>query len=435
MKTIGITVILVASIFLATAFAAPSVGFLAASPGGPLGPCTVVYSSADFSAFAVITISSPGTYCFKPGSYDAQIVVDSGGVTLKPAPGTPPGQVVIQPDQLTALVTDPNSNLPEASIVLVENAVGVTVQNLVVNGSSVTLQSCSPIYVGILFLSSSGEIYGSTVSDVNLHSQSLFGCQSGQGVLVQTSSNALSTVSVAANTVTGYQKNGITCNDQGTTCYITGNTVSPLAAAQPYIASNGIQIAFGAGGVVQGNTVTGNQCGVSVCGPNYVTETQATGVLLFNASPGTMVVGNTVEQNDVGILAYQGSGSVSGNLVLNNRFEGMYLSDGTFTVTGNRLSCGNVGIAVVSDGFTDVPTAVRINGPAQVPPGPPTPPGPPMPPATNQFTVAAIQVVAYTGSPNGGSYAEPVYITVNGLSEIVTAGSSSSPSFVNIMAF
>jgi len=410
-------------------------GLSSASPNDPVPViCTTTYSPSSFSAFTPISIDSPGTYCFEAGTYNTQITVTSDNVVLAATPGTSPSQVVIQPTAASATAQDPDTGQPEAPIILVQGATGVIVQGLTVNGSQGSAPTaCSPNYIGILFLGASGEVIDSTVENINLQNVNLYGCQSGDGILVQSPSSQSSTVSIVGNNVVGYQKNGITCNDQGTTCAVNDNTVSALTAAQPYIAQNGIQIGFGAVGSVTGNTVSGNECDLSsICGPNYITQTQGSGILTYESGQGTVIRHNTVEGNDIGILSYGGIADLMNNVVQNNRFEGMYLSDGTFTSTGNRVSGGNIGIAVVSDGFVDNPTTVTINGPPAPPPPPPPPPGASTSVASSTFSVSAIQVVAFTGSPYGGSYSEPVYLTINGFSETITPGSSATPSFVNI---
>jgi len=416
---------LVALLFFGATF--PLYGVSSASPNNP-GPvvCTMTYSPSSFSSFTPISINSPGTYCFEAGTYNTQITVTSNNVTLAAAPGTSPGQVVIEPTALSTTVQDPDTGLPEAPIILVQGATDVIIQGLTVNGTLGAPTSCSPGYIGILFLGASGEVVDSAVVNINLQNVNLYGCQTGNGILVESPPSQSSTVTIVDNNVVGYQKNGITCNDQGTTCVVKHNTVSALTAAQPYIAPNGIQIALGAVGLVTGNTVSGNECDLaSICGPNYITQTQGSGILTYESGQGTVIRHNTVEGNDIGILSYGGVAELIGNVVQNNRFEGIYLSDGNFASTGNMITGGNIGIAVVSDGFVDNPTVVTIHGP-------PTPPGAPNSATSNTFAVSATQAVAYTGAPYGGSYTEPIYLTINGFSETITPGSSATPSFVNI---
>ncbi len=253
------------------------------------------------------------------------------------------------------------SNPSEAAIILVSGTTVVTLDNLVVDGSlaASSITSCAPPkYIGILFSGASGAIRNSKVTNLFQASPSLYGCQdsAGLGIYVQTPSG-VSVVSINHNTVTNYQKNGITCNDSGSTCSINDDTVSPLAGATSTTgdATNGIQVGFGAVGTVKHNEVSGNECNVPamVCGPDLVTETQAAGILLFQAGVGTSVRDNKVSSSDIGIAVVgpNGPGSVTlkSNKLTNNRYAGMLVQDGTYTVSDTEITgTGNVAMGVLA---------------------------------------------------------------------------------------
>jgi Right handed beta helix region len=128
---------------------------------------------------------------------------------------------------------------------------------------------------GILLDGASGSITSVTVHGVR---QGLSGCQEGNAIEVR---NVLGSgpapgdrlgVSVSDNTVSDYQKNGITVNGN-VSATIERNTVTgdgPIG----YIAQNGIQVGFGASALVEANTVSGN----SYTGPDV-----ACGLLIFEA--------------------------------------------------------------------------------------------------------------------------------------------------------
>ena len=61
-------------------------------------------------------------------------------------------------------------------------------------------------------------------------------------------------MNIAGSSVHDYQKNGITANEVGTDVNITGNAVTGVGPS-PQIAQNGIQIAFGAKGTIDSNSV------------------------------------------------------------------------------------------------------------------------------------------------------------------------------------
>lgn len=110
---------------------------------------------------------------------------------------------------------------------------------------------------GILFDGAGGSIVDSTVSGVR---QGLSGCQEGNAIEVRnepfTTAGPDVSVLIDGNTVSDFQKNGITANGS-VAATITGNTVvgdGPIG----YIAQNGIQVAFGATATVRGNSISGN---------------------------------------------------------------------------------------------------------------------------------------------------------------------------------
>jgi hypothetical protein len=154
---------------------------------------------------------------------------------------------------------------------------------------------------GILFDTASGSISGVQVVNLN---QGASGCQEGNAIEVRnfTPSAATSRVRIDSNTAKNYQKTGIIANGN-VDATITDNAVDG-GGPVGYIARNGIQVGFGATGMVKRNTVTGN----SYTGPGAI----ACGVLVFSdqsagdpLSVGAQVMQNTISENDVGVLAEQ----------------------------------------------------------------------------------------------------------------------------------
>ena len=129
------------------------------------------------------------------------------------------------------------------------------------NGASAAASvegNCNDQFYGVYFGDSSATLNASTVSGINSNG----GCQ-GQNAVdantgwFQTETVTLQNVQVINNTVTGFGKNGITCDDVGLTCDVHGNTVTTNAMALGYAATNGIQF-WGATGTVRSNTVDGD---------------------------------------------------------------------------------------------------------------------------------------------------------------------------------
>src|SRR5205085_3480831 len=115
------------------------------------------------------------------------------------------------------------------------------------------------------------------------------------------SSPTTSRVLIDSNTVTNYQKTGIVANGN-VDATITDNTVAG-GAPLSYIARNGIQVGYGATGMVKRNTVSGN----SYTGPDV------SGGIIVVGGPGygepfcvnVQIQQNTVSDSDVGIFISQ----------------------------------------------------------------------------------------------------------------------------------
>jgi parallel beta-helix repeat protein len=221
-----------------------------------------------------------------------------------------------------------------------------TVDSNMVSGP-IARTDCGPL-AGITVLpAATANIHDNTIADVR--HEPLDGCQAGNGIAAGIPGGAPITVTIANNTIVRYQKTGIVVRGASSTGTITGNTVTgegPLTQ----LAQNGIQVSSGAIATVTGNTVSGNECNVTdVCGPDPLANTQSIGILLAGAGAGTTVMGNPVSANDIGIYNLaDGATTLSGNTLMNNRFEGIVLDEGNAAIDSNTIDPGNVGILVVS---------------------------------------------------------------------------------------
>jgi hypothetical protein len=160
---------------------------------------------------------------------------------------------------------------------------------------------------GILFDGASGSITGNTVTGVR---QGLSGCQEGNAIEARNAPFAGETgsvnvfpdvnVTISNNTVTNYQKNGITVNG-AVIASVLGNVVTgdgPIS----YIAQNGIQIGFGGTATVRNNTVSGNAYAPAT--------TEACGLLLYRAD-GVKAAANDLFNNQKNQCNYgKGGGNV-----------------------------------------------------------------------------------------------------------------------------
>ena len=148
------------------------------------------------------------------------------------------------------------SGAPIAAILLVDGATGVAVTDLTVDGMAAAFNACSPGYVGIFYRASSGLIQDTHVT--HIHHPAASGCQAVLGIFVQSGNGGPglnSHVTILQNRVDDYGKNGITANEPGTFVTVSNNIVmgrGPTTFGDA--AQNGVQIGFGARGLVSGNT-------------------------------------------------------------------------------------------------------------------------------------------------------------------------------------
>jgi Right handed beta helix region len=185
-----------------------------------------------------------------PGLYPERLVITTS-LKLKFMLGA-----LVMPSNLTQSTLSLVSGNPLAGIVTVMNANDVDIEGLVADAGAAGITQCAPDLMGVIYQNSSGRIKRSWVRNTLLSTR-LNGCQSGNGIFVQSGNGGTSRVTIAENRVDGYQKNGITANEVGTTAEISKNVVvgiGPTTGA----AQNGIQVGYGAQAEITRNFVTSN---------------------------------------------------------------------------------------------------------------------------------------------------------------------------------
>jgi parallel beta-helix repeat protein len=233
-----------------------------------------------------------------------------------------------------------NSSHPIAAQILVQDTTGpVAISNITVDGTNNQIGGCAPDLEGILFQNASGTLTHVAVRNQTLGS-GLGGCQSGEGIFVQSASGSTSTVSVLDSSVHNYNKNGITGNDVGTTLTVMGNYVQGAGVVPvPGAAQNGIQLAFGATGKIIGNTVIDNIYG------DPVTAASAD-ILLYDtaANSGVSVSTNTLGNSQLPIGLFAASpGGGDGVSVTSNKIFGTSTYDGIDVCTnGNTIKTNTI---------------------------------------------------------------------------------------------
>jgi hypothetical protein len=144
-----------------------------------------------------------------------------------------------------------------------------------VNGATIS----GAKWFGVVNDAAAVDVTNSTIS--NIGDSPFSGAQHGVAITYTTfHDNALPATGSASGTISGntislYQKGGITVSGAGAFANVLNNGVTGLGPID-FIAQNGIQVSFGASAVLRGNSVSGN---------DYTPkDTIACGILLFDAT-------------------------------------------------------------------------------------------------------------------------------------------------------
>ncbi len=300
--------------------------------------CSVTVHSengADNAIQTAINAYPGGRICISAGNFPEQLTVSNSNTVLS---GAGASSTVIEPNSgsgagtLSFAAVDWDSApfsggvpcgdstcVPLAAIILVTNSssgptTGVTIENLQVNGAAGSNNvACGDDFVGVDFQNASGTLNRASVTNV-ASPPSSFGCQEVSGAVYAYNgyfstwvapSPALA-VTISHTSITGYQKNGITCDDPAETCTLSTDTITG-AGPTTLTAQNGVQVAYGALATIKSSTVTGN----SYTGPTTSNDWYgpngtyaAIGILLYDPATGTTVTKDTVTLNQIGIAYY-----------------------------------------------------------------------------------------------------------------------------------
>lgn len=350
---------------LAAAGVLATVALVAASGGVASATVTTLYVSG-------APVGS-GTSCASPGYNTIQAAVDAApaGAKVKVCAGTYAEQVVVSRSvsivgagEASTVIQLPAGPAGSADTCESGNQeiVDVCGAGVSLSLSHLTVQGTWPANV------CNDNLYGITVfggahlAARGVHVEAIGGdpltdgCQGGVGIEVGDSlQNQSGSASLAAVTVTDYQKNGITADGTGTTLKVSNSTVTG-AGPSPATAQNGIQISDGATGTIGNSTITGNECDHPSCGPDVINDYEAAGVLFYN--PGTSsvsrVTGSVISDNDMGVYNSESAPttkpfvSVAYDTLTGNRDAGVELDEGWASVTHDAISGGNIGVAALN---------------------------------------------------------------------------------------
>jgi hypothetical protein len=263
------------------------------------------------------------------GEYAEQVVVGKS-VKLVGDKGA-----VLVPQHMVKNASSLSTGEPLAVGILVSGAEGVDVTGFTVDTRNNGLAGCLPKLIGILYQNASGHVASNSVRHVRLGSSGS-ACRSGNAIEVQSGNAGRSKVDIHDNSVDDYQINAITANGEGTYVGIEENEITTTGPAER-VSWNGIQVAFGASGVIERNTLVADlppHAMPSRCASN------TTGILVFE-SKGVHVLANSVQSLQTGILVAGNRTKISGNKVSNcSPVHGIVVLGDENEVTRNELPNG-----------------------------------------------------------------------------------------------
>jgi parallel beta-helix repeat protein len=164
---------------------------------------------------------------------------------------------------------------------------------------------------------------------------------------------------ITGDVISGYGNEGIDVAGSGSTATITASTIRGVGSGR-YSFVAGIVVHGGAIASIAHNTITANHCvslqaaaavrGGKACGPDPLFQSHNDGILVRQGGSGTVIDGNKLSGNDVGISLWGATDccDVKANTLLNNFYFGYLIKDASATLNGGTVSGGGTGVGVVA---------------------------------------------------------------------------------------
>ncbi|MEA2172992.1 MAG: hypothetical protein QOD00_584 [Blastocatellia bacterium] len=291
-----------------------------------------------------------------PGTYREQVKITKS-LSVQGISVANQNQAIVMPPTAAPNSTSLISGNPIAAIILVDTATKVNLTNLTIDGGNNGISSCAgPTLVGIYYRNASGKVDSVAVRNIKLGT-GFEGCQNGLAIFVQSGNGGHASVDISNSSIHDYQKNGITANEPNTEVNVRGNAISGFGVS-PIIAQNGIQVAFGARGSIDGNSVINHVYGGCT---NANSNCDFAANILIIDSDGVRITRNTTGKAQVNVY-YQGNkGEVSNNTIFESvLFDGIDLIGNKNRAIGNNIfNSGEAGIFV--QGNQNAASANTIN--------------------------------------------------------------------------
>jgi len=310
----------------------------------PVFAATIVVGPPPASIQAAINTAASGdTIQLSAGTYVQEFQVISKSLTIV---GAGQNATIVQaPGPSTRLTQSFTFGVTTWAVVMVDNQAAPTPQtvdisNLTVDGGTQQDTTVPPIYgssnrfFAIGYHNAGGTIQ--SVHTTNTRQTANFNELAGGGI-INASDTGIVTFNVTNSLIDFYQRIGIDCRGPALTANVSASTINRGYVLTPNSTTatpNGIQYSGSVAGSISNNLVDGNI--------STVLGASATGILPFGASTVTVTT-NTVNNNDIGIVAIQ-SGN---NLTISNNTLNFTTVHGVNPVEGIVVQDTN-GLSVLS---------------------------------------------------------------------------------------
>ncbi|MCH7526291.1 MAG: right-handed parallel beta-helix repeat-containing protein [Planctomycetes bacterium] len=239
-----------------------------------------------------------------PGTYEEQVVITKDNVqVIGSGFGSDPNidTIILSPTTLTYFFTTSADNFP---VIGVDNAAGVSIENLRVDGDG--RGNLNFRFVGIGMWNAGTDVIDCVVT--RIQDTPFNGSQHGVGIFAANNTGGPLTVNISGTVVDEYQKNAMALTGDGLTANVVDCTTTGIGPTT-VTAQNGIQISHGAGGTVQGCTVSSNEYTVG----NFASS----GLLIFNSTGVDVTNGNQIVNNFPGVFYQDSTGTFDASTVAN----------------------------------------------------------------------------------------------------------------------